>query len=42
MIEAAQNGYVLFLEHDLYRECCTVEATEKGVKLRESFPLGEV
>ena len=42
MNEAAQNGYVLFLEHDLYRECCTLEAMEKGVRMKESFPLSEV
>ena len=42
MAEAARHGYVLFLEHDLYRECCTVEETEKGVKLKESFSLEEV
>jgi hypothetical protein len=40
MAEAAQYGYVLFLEHDLYNECCTVEATEKGIRLKECFPLG--
>ena len=39
MAEAAQNGYVLFLEHDLYHECCTVESTEKGIRLKETFPL---
>ena len=39
MAEAAQNGYVLFLEHDLYHEFCTVENTEKGVRLKECFPL---
>ena len=39
MAEAAQNGYVLFLEHDLYHECCTVEATEKGIRLKETFGL---
>ena len=42
MTEAAQNGYVLFFEHDLYRECCTVEATDKGVRMKESFPLVSV
>ena len=42
MAEAAKNGYVLFFEHDLYRECCTVELTEKGVKLKESFALETV
>ncbi len=39
MAEAAQNGYVLFFEHDLYRECCTVEIAEKGIKMKESFAL---
>lgn len=39
MAEAAKKGYVLFLEHDLYNECCTVEATEKGIRLRETFSL---
>ncbi len=39
MAEAAQNGYVLFLEHDLYHECCTVANTEKGVRLKECFSL---
>ncbi|HRZ20849.1 MAG TPA: hypothetical protein P5184_04230, partial [Bacteroidales bacterium] len=35
--EAADNQYVLFLEHDLYHECCTVQRTEKGVRLKETF-----
>jgi glyoxylase-like metal-dependent hydrolase (beta-lactamase superfamily II) len=39
MTEAAENGYVLFLEHDLYHECCTVEATEKGIRLKGTFAL---
>jgi len=42
MNEAAQNGYVLFFEHDLYRECCTVQETEKGVRMKDSFALAEV
>ncbi len=42
MSEAAQNGFVLFFEHDLYRECCTVEATDKGIRLKESFSLDSV
>lgn len=40
--EAAQSGYILFLEHDLYRECCTVQETEKGFRMKESFPLASV
>jgi glyoxylase-like metal-dependent hydrolase (beta-lactamase superfamily II) len=42
MNEAAKNGYVLFFEHDLYRECCTVQETEKGVRIKESFALSEI
>jgi glyoxylase-like metal-dependent hydrolase (beta-lactamase superfamily II) len=37
--EAADNQYVLFLEHDLYNECCTVQRTEKGVRMKERFEL---
>jgi hypothetical protein len=40
--EAAQNGYILFFEHDLYHECCTVEETEKGVRLKETFLISEL
>jgi len=42
MNEAAKNGYVLFFEHDLYRECCTVQVTEKGVRMKDSFALAEI
>jgi hypothetical protein len=42
LAEAAQNGYILFLEHDHYRECCTVEATERGVRLKAGFAFAEV
>lgn len=37
--EAAENEYVFFLEHDFENECCTVEATEKGVKLKNKGSL---
>ena len=42
MNKAVQNGYVLFFEHDLYRECCTVQETDKGVRIKDSFALAEV
>ena len=32
--EAADNNYYLFLEHDAYNEICTVQHTEKGVRLK--------
>jgi glyoxylase-like metal-dependent hydrolase (beta-lactamase superfamily II) len=37
--EAVQNNYVLFLEHDPVNECCTLQQTEKGVRLNETFKL---
>ncbi|WP_420386637.1 MBL fold metallo-hydrolase [Roseivirga sp.] len=40
--EAADNEYVLFLEHDPVNECCTVKHTEKGVRLDKTFPLKEI
>lgn len=39
MAEAAANDYILFFEHDIRHECCTVEQTEKGVRLRQAGAL---
>ena len=39
---AAQNEYVLFLEHDSVNECCTLELNEKGVRLKDTFLLNEL
>ncbi|MBI2281466.1 MAG: MBL fold metallo-hydrolase [Bacteroidetes bacterium] len=40
--EAADNQYVLFFEHDSVNECCTVQHTEKGVRLKETFKFNEL
>lgn len=40
--EAARNGYILFFEHDLYHECCTVENTEKGIRMKDNFLLEDL
>jgi glyoxylase-like metal-dependent hydrolase (beta-lactamase superfamily II) len=40
--EAAQNQYVLFLEHDSVNDCCTVKMTEKGVRVDQTFRLDEL
>ena len=40
--EAADKGYILFLEHDSVNECCTVKTTERGVKLDQTFSLSEI
>jgi glyoxylase-like metal-dependent hydrolase (beta-lactamase superfamily II) len=37
--EAANNNYVLFFEHDPINECCTVQETEKGIRVNEVFSL---
>jgi len=39
--KAADEGYILFFEHDSKHECCTVQKTEKGVRLKETFSLAE-
>jgi len=33
--KATDEEYILFLEHDYYSECCTVQQTEKGVRLND-------
>ncbi len=40
--EAASNNYILYLEHDPINECCTLQHTEKGVRLAETFRLDEI
>ncbi len=39
---AAQNNYILFFEHDSVNECCTLQETEKGIRLKETFKLEEL
>ena len=40
--EAYENGYILFFEHDLYNECCTLKKTEKGIRPDKIFKLHEI
>jgi glyoxylase-like metal-dependent hydrolase (beta-lactamase superfamily II) len=35
--EAADKDYVLFLEHDSVNELCTLQNTDRGVRLKETF-----
>ncbi len=37
--EALDNDITLYFEHDLHTECCTIEQTKKGYKLKEKFTL---
>ena len=40
--EAVENDYILFFEHDPKIECCTLQKTEKGIRMKESFKLEEI
>jgi glyoxylase-like metal-dependent hydrolase (beta-lactamase superfamily II) len=40
--KCADEEIVLFLEHDAVNECCTLQHTEKGVRLKETFSLSEL
>lgn len=42
MNEAAKNKYVLFFEHDSVNECCTIQQTERGVRLDATHSLEEL
>jgi glyoxylase-like metal-dependent hydrolase (beta-lactamase superfamily II) len=40
--EAVEKEYILFFEHDIRHECCTLQMTEKGVRMKEAFSLEKV
>ncbi|MFD2286634.1 MBL fold metallo-hydrolase [Pedobacter petrophilus] len=40
--EAVDKGYVLYLEHDPVNECCTLQRTEKGIRVAETFNLSDL
>lgn len=40
--QAADENWVLFLEHDPQFECCTLKHTEKGVRPDQTFKLSEL
>lgn len=39
---AADNNYYLFLEHDAHNQIITVQHTEKGVRLKDSFSCNQI
>jgi glyoxylase-like metal-dependent hydrolase (beta-lactamase superfamily II) len=39
---AADKNYYLFLEHDAHNEIITVQHTNKGVRLKDTFTLNEI
>lgn len=40
--EALEHDYILFFEHDPKIECCTLQMTERGIRVKETFKLEEV
>ncbi|WP_341834487.1 MBL fold metallo-hydrolase [Chitinophaga pollutisoli] len=42
LMEANERDYVLYFEHDPNVECCTLQSTEKGIRVHETFPLANL
>jgi glyoxylase-like metal-dependent hydrolase (beta-lactamase superfamily II) len=40
--EAVEKEFILYLEHDPVNECCTLQQTEKGIRVKEVFKLDEI
>jgi glyoxylase-like metal-dependent hydrolase (beta-lactamase superfamily II) len=39
--KAIKDDYILFFEHDIYHECCSLQETEKGVRAKDFFKLSD-
>lgn len=42
LTEAQQNDYILFFEHDPVSECCSLQMTERGIRSKDTFNLGDI
>jgi len=40
--EIVENEYILFFEHDPVNECCTLQHTEKGIRVKDIFKLTDI
>jgi hypothetical protein len=40
--EIVEKEYILFFEHDPTNECCTLQQTEKGVRVKDIFKFSEI
>lgn len=40
--EAVDQEYILYFEHDPVNECCTLQQTERGPRLKEAFKLSDI
>ena len=39
--EAVENDHILFFEHDPQIECCSLQDTDRGVRLKDTFTLND-
>lgn len=42
LAEAAENGQILFFEHDAYHECCTIKKVNERYRVDETFNLDTI
>ncbi len=42
LTEALENDYILFFQHDPVIECCTLQQTERGIRMKDQFALSEL
>ena len=40
--QAVQNDYTLFFEHDAHHECCNLQETDKGIRVKSTFNLNSL
>jgi glyoxylase-like metal-dependent hydrolase (beta-lactamase superfamily II) len=39
---ALEDNFILYFEHDPVNECCTLQMTDKGIRVKETFPLSSI
>lgn len=40
--EAIEKDYIFYFEHDAVTECCTLQQTEKGIRVKDVFKLTDI
>lgn len=40
--EAIEKDFILYFEHDPGNECCTIQQTEKGARVKDIFSLKDL
>lgn len=40
--QALNEDYILFFEHDAVNECCTLQQTDKGIRIKNVFKLTDI